>query len=351
MSLTTHRVEFSGRAGTYFGIWIVNLLLSILTIGIYSAWAKVRTQRYLNQNLTIDGRAFDYHATGLQILIGRIIVVAAFVAYSLLAAIPLFAVVLPIGLIFLIPWLLNRSLAFNARVTSFSGLRFGFDGSYWRAFRVYILYPVLAVFTLYLAFPFVARAVRSHVVNGHRFGTARFRFESGIGPFYKAFLMAGLWAVGTGLLLLALFAPLLAGFDPSAFRTGTGDPDPRQVLAALVPAAIIVLAILPAGFIYQAFIRNAVFAATTLEGGHAFTSDIAPLRLVWIGVSNAVAVVFSLGLLLPWARIRMIAYQAAHTHVTVNGSLDTFTAAEAEKVGAIGQAYTDIEGFDVGLPV
>ena len=39
-------VEFSGRGGEYFRIWIVNLVLTILTFGIYSAWAKVRTKRY-----------------------------------------------------------------------------------------------------------------------------------------------------------------------------------------------------------------------------------------------------------------------------------------------------------------
>ncbi|GAA0303786.1 YjgN family protein [Rhodovulum strictum] len=349
MSLTTHRVVFTGQTGAYFGIWIVNLLLTILTIGIYSAWAKVRTQRYFKQNLSIDGRSFDYHATGLQILIGRIIVVVALAAFSLLSAIPVMAVLLPVGLIFLVPWLLNRSLAFNARMTSFSGLRFGFEGSYWRAFRVYLLYPFLAIFTLYLAFPFVARAVRSHVVNGHRFGTARFRFESGIGPFYRAFLLAGLWAVGVGLVAVALLVALIGPIDPAALR-GAG-PDPRQVLLSLVPLAVLVVAVLPAGFIYQAFIRNAVFAGTVLEGGHAFVSDIAPLRLVWIGISNALAVVVSLGLLLPWARIRMAAYQAAHSHVIVNGDLDGFTAAEAARVGALGQAYTDLEGIDVGLPV
>ena len=36
--------EFTGDAKEFFRIWIVNLALSIVTLGIYSAWAKVRTQ-------------------------------------------------------------------------------------------------------------------------------------------------------------------------------------------------------------------------------------------------------------------------------------------------------------------
>jgi uncharacterized membrane protein YjgN (DUF898 family) len=33
--------EFTGKAGEYFGIWIVNVSLTLLTLSIYSAWAKV----------------------------------------------------------------------------------------------------------------------------------------------------------------------------------------------------------------------------------------------------------------------------------------------------------------------
>ena len=31
--------RFTGKTGEYFRIWIVNLALTILTLGIYSAWA------------------------------------------------------------------------------------------------------------------------------------------------------------------------------------------------------------------------------------------------------------------------------------------------------------------------
>ena len=53
-------VVFTGNAREYFGIWIVNLLLSILTLGIYSAWAKVRRKKYFYQHTLIDGAGFDY---------------------------------------------------------------------------------------------------------------------------------------------------------------------------------------------------------------------------------------------------------------------------------------------------
>ncbi len=39
---TTTPLEFHGSGGEYFRIWIVNLCLTIVTFGIYTAWAKVR---------------------------------------------------------------------------------------------------------------------------------------------------------------------------------------------------------------------------------------------------------------------------------------------------------------------
>ena len=49
------RFQFTGKTGEYFGIWIVNLFLTIVTLGIYSAWAKVRKKRYFYANTIIDG--------------------------------------------------------------------------------------------------------------------------------------------------------------------------------------------------------------------------------------------------------------------------------------------------------
>ena len=58
-------------------------LLTIVTLGIYSAWAKVRRQRYFYGNTSLAGASFDYHARPVQILIGRIVVLAMLVVYNL----------------------------------------------------------------------------------------------------------------------------------------------------------------------------------------------------------------------------------------------------------------------------
>src|SRR5574340_1245627 len=77
----TVRLEFTARGTGYFGIWIVNLLLSVLTLGVYSAWAKVRRLQYFYRNTSLAGVAFAYHGQPLAILRGLVIAVVLLVAY------------------------------------------------------------------------------------------------------------------------------------------------------------------------------------------------------------------------------------------------------------------------------
>ncbi|WP_419905223.1 DUF898 family protein [Kiloniella sp.] len=80
---TFEKFKFSGNANEWFGIWIVNLLLSIMTIGIYSAWAKVRRRKYFANHTYVADRNFDYHATGKQILIGRLIIIGVYILFNI----------------------------------------------------------------------------------------------------------------------------------------------------------------------------------------------------------------------------------------------------------------------------
>ena len=345
-------VRFSGNAREYFGIWIVNFLLSIVTFGIYSAWAKVRNRKYFLGNTTIDGRAFDYHARGVQILIGRAIVVAGFVIYSVVStAFPIESLALLVAFAAIAPWLINRGLRFNAAMTSWSNVRFRFEGSYWRAFLVFLLYPLLVAFSLYLAFPFVSRAAARYTIGRHRLGEHRFAFDSRIGPFYAAFFFTALWAIfGLALSIVLLATSPMAENIVLAAETGDG-MEPASMLVLVAMAAIWFVAIFPLGTIYGAFVRNAIYAGTDLEGGHRFVSTVSPLALVWIAIGNAVAIVLSAGMLLPWARIRVARYLCAHTFARPAGSLDEFVSEAGRRQSALGDAFLDIEGIDVGPAV
>mgnify|MGYP003342959055 CR=1 FL=1 len=76
------QIEFTGNGSEYFRIWIVNLALTILTLGIYSAWAKVRRLQYFYRNTALMGHGFDYHGDPVAILKGRITGIVLLVAYN-----------------------------------------------------------------------------------------------------------------------------------------------------------------------------------------------------------------------------------------------------------------------------
>lgn len=341
--------EFRGTAREWFGIWIVNLLLSVLTLGIYSAWAKVRTKKYFYQNTWVAGRNFDYHATGKQILIGRLIVIAALFAYALSAAFaPPLAIVIILAVLICMPILIVRSAKFNARNSSWGNVRFNFDGETGDAYRVYMGIPILVALSLYTAFPFWERAVQRFGVNGHSLGKARFHFDSTIGPFYKVFLLAAVFGVlgfvGYGFYVIPSMMDL---------QGNTGLDVQRKMITAMTIGYIFLLVMFVlGGVIYTTLLRNIVYAATTLgPNQHGFRSTISVGPMLWLALSNALVVICTLGLMLPWAQVRMHRYVAQKTALLPNGTLEEFTGEIISDTNAVGDAYSDIEGIDLGLSI
>src|SRR5207344_1860465 len=145
-------VEFTATDDEYFRIWIVNLALTVLTLGVYSAWAKVRKRRYFYAHTRIDGESFEYRGRPLAILKGRIIALGLLLIFivsgNLFPRVSLetatgkaifFAVAVTLG-----PWLVVRSLKFNAANTAYRNVRLAFLGTWRGCFLVVIKYVWLA---------------------------------------------------------------------------------------------------------------------------------------------------------------------------------------------------------------
>lgn len=342
--------EFTGNAREWFGIWIVNLALSIVTIGIYSAWAKVRAKKYFYNHTLVEGRNFDYHATGGQIFKGRLIVIAALIAYNIIAVIaPVLGLVLVVALIFAFPWLILRSIVFNARMSSFSNVRFGFDGKVGQAMMLMLVYPIGVALSLYTTFPMLDRAYKRWAIVNARLGGARFGGDFPLSSFYKAFGIAFAWVAAVGLIAVMIF-----GLGAGSFMAAAENADQYPIAFAQWLGLIYLLffvAVLPASFLYQALTRNVVYNNVTIDGGHRLASNVSAPQLLWIALSNSLVVVATLFLMLPWAQVRMARYLAAHTGYHLGGSLDEFVGKAQDSGSAIGDAYADFEGIGAGLPL
>ena len=214
--------RFSGKADEYFRIWIVNLALTIVTLGVYSAWAKVRSERYFYGNTTVGGTPFEYLADPIKILKGRAIAALLLLAYVGSAQVsPVLNLVVLVLLMLLFPWMLTRSLAFRARYSAWRSIPFGFDGGYGQAFKLYILLPIASVFTLYLAFPWVVRLQTEWMASQHRYGGTRLSFAAETRQFYAIYLLPLVCILGLGRLVGVcggLVAPRPMGRSSTGWR-------------------------------------------------------------------------------------------------------------------------------------
>src|SRR5438046_1249228 len=225
--------EFTGTAAEYFRIWIVNLFFTLATLGIYSAWAKVRKRRYFYGSTRLDGDSFDYFASPKAILNGRIIAVAIFAIYALAGELyPQSRYAFWAAGVLAFPWLVVRALAFNSRNSAYRGLRFNFEATTKQAARVYIGMLAVVVLTAGLAFPWFMARQKAFVVSQHAFGTSRFECELPAQRFYGIYIRATL-------LLLAFTVPGVALIAYLTFKQYDGSvslPEPFAWLAWLLPA-------------------------------------------------------------------------------------------------------------------
>jgi uncharacterized membrane protein YjgN (DUF898 family) len=347
--LATAPVTFTGTGAEYFGIWIVNLLLTILTVGIYSSWAKVRRLQYFYRHTEVAGSTFDFHGNPVKIFIGRLIALAMLIAYNLSVRLHSVMTLVVVGAIAVImPWLLRNSFRFRLYNSSWRGIRFHFRGAVGSAYRVFLLNGFLTMITLYVLAPFMHQRVKAYQHNNSWLGQTQCSFHARVGEFYQAYL---LWLAG-----LALFGTLvgLSGIGStfvaiSHAKTHGAPPNPFLIfkMLGIIYGALIVAAVL-IGPIFHALITNLIWRNTRI-GRHRIECNISPLGLVWIGVSNLFLTVITLGLFMPWAMVRLTKFQLQAVTLVPASDLQEFVAAEPDKISAVGEETATAFDFDISL--
>lgn len=330
---------FTATGGEYFRIWIVNLLLTIVTLGIYSAWAKVRRNAYFYANTRLAGGGFEYHATPGAILKGRIVAALLFGGYNLTTQVsPVAGLFVFVLLMAVMPWLIWKSLQFALHNSSYRGIRFGFDGSARGAYFHYLLLPILAMFSLGLLYPFVHQRIKRFQHTQSRYGSVPFTFDASVGSFYTRYAaLFGVLVLGFALTVGAALVLIAGKSREDALATGT-----------LAGIFLFYPYMLCAIWIFYAVIQNLIWNHTQL-GPHRFHSTMKAGRIAFIYITNSLAIICTLGLFIPFAVVRAMKYRMECTSLIVEGSLDDFAAGQRAQVGAIGEGAADLAGFDIGL--
>ena len=338
--------EFNGKAGEYFRIWIVNILLTVLTLGIYSAWAKVRNKQYFYRNTLLDGTGFEYTASPLAILKGRLVVVALLAVYYL--ATHFFTgsqIVFFIMFFAALPWLIMRGLMFNARYSSYRNLCFCFQKNLIDSVKTFAGLLLLIPLTFGLIYPFYMHAVQQYRINNHSFGQYAFQLKNIVKTFYR------FYAIG---LLIIIAGTFMIGFI-YAFPRGIG-------YIIVVPLFIAYFILYYFAYAYiQTHTFNSVWSNTRLGKAHEHSSTAlnAPLMsfkgrlktmpMFKIYFTNTLAIVASAGLLIPWAKIRLARYRIEHLDVMSIADLKAITAVQRDQVGPLGSEMGDIMDVEIGF--
>ena len=409
---TRHRFVFSGKGGEYFGIWIVNILLSIITIGIYSAWAKVRRLHYFYRNTQVAGSSFDFHARPIDILKGRLIAFGAYVAFIGLSKLSVTAsLVLALFLFAVIPYFAYKSLRFRYRNSSWRQIRFNFRGKVPGAYGAFFGWPLAALFSVYTLVPIAHHQSTAYTLGNGALGATPATFSAKIWDFYKVyFKTAGLFLI----LMLLVAAPIwfaaskmsipwksllqnTAIESPQPYSalakqpTGTaaepdvikGATDPKEAVdsketnetkaadddeddkqedaaakddvpayfKAMLPLFLIgfyLFAFLAIGPYFSARIGNVIWNGTRL-GPMRFESTLSARRLSFITITNWLGIIFTLGFFKPFAAVRMAKYRADSLCLIAAGPIAVHAQVAGGKLNARGEEIAEMFDVDIGL--
>jgi uncharacterized membrane protein YjgN (DUF898 family) len=360
--LHSTRLEFTGIGAEYFRVWVVHTLLSLLTLGIYSAWAKARKARWFARHTLLLGDAFDYHAEPWRILVGRVLGLVLLAGYSFAFDWSFSAGLVMLGLLCALgPALFAGAQRFRLANTSWRGLRFGHSMPLLGAYRVGV--PVLLVWTsgtvltaLHAPGPWLvaaglgllavapwAHARLKQIQHGHAHYAGRpFSFHTRFGGFYRIHASAfGIALVGGT--VVGFICSLLGGLVPGAAAL------PGFFIGLVITAVTLSLFVWP----YFAARTQQLVWHHTRWGELRFHTRIESQGLRRLVIMQVLATLFTAGLYWPFAAVALARYRVGAMSVLSEQPLDEVLAALPPSAApgdgrASGDAAADLFGLDLG---
>lgn len=307
-------LSFQGNGGTLFGIQIVNLLLIIVTLGIYYFWAKTRVRVYTWSHVDFNSDRFAYHGTGKEVLLGwlKALVVFgvpffAFKNIPIITGAPLPVQIAGIVVSFLliaifVPVATVGSRRYRLSRTSLRGIRFSFRGRWFEFAKIFFACTPWLILTLGFYMPYFDMRRQIFLIEKGYYGNEKF------------------------------------GFD------GKG----KDLLGSFVLAVILALPTLFISLFWYSYKKTRYTWNHTSFGAARFQSTISFGGLIGLYLVNGLILIFTLGFGAPWAKVRTLCYYL--THLTLEDQIDLSTIVqEAQDSSAFGEEVGDFLAMDFDL--
>ena len=307
------RLHFHGSAGGLFGIQAVNVLFTLLTLGVYYFWGKTRVRAYLLGGAELDGDRLAYHGTGKELLIGFVKgVTVFFVPVALLSILPrvygapemvvnaLSAMLYLAGLL-LVPLAMVGARRYRLSRSSWRGVRFSFRGAAREFVGIFVVGTILTSLTLGVYYPVFVTRRQAFMISNSYFGSGKFDFD------------------GRGRALLGPFLAMVLLFIPTVGLS----------------------------WFWFSARRHRFFTEHTRFGTTRFRSTVTGGRLAWLQISNVAAIVLTLGLAWPWTVVRSLRFTFRYLAL---GPLDVAAIRQdAQAATATGEGLAGLLDADFGV--
>lgn len=382
-----HPLEFTGTGGEYFRVWIVNVLLSIVTLGLYTPFARRRTAQYFYSNTWVAGSPLEFTAQQRKMVFGFLVLVALYMAFQLAAdtgqdtVVSLFL----IAGAALAPWLWGSAMRFRLAATRWRGVRLQFTASWGEVYRA--SWPVFALAGVWIAIvaglsvlapagetggmPTLSATVvaavllalvltvlcivrleynyKSLLVKRARVGNQAGRWKPVYADFLKIWLATVAVFVGCVLLLGGALAVVAGG----SFAL-LGGLKNKGFLAVLIIVALVV------GMIFMAFVASAPARAYRearlfqLVWNNVGVSQVARFKCnlrtgsyIALRLKNMLLQLLTLGFYRPFALVSEYRMKAESVTLHIRGGVDQLAGELVAQQGGIGDAMADAVGLDL----
>ncbi|TCW60049.1 DUF898 family protein [Treponema sp. J25] len=310
------KLVFSGRGGELFLIELVNVLLSVITLGIYYPWGKVRRIAFFYRNTSLEGTPFTFHGTGKEILLGYIKLILVFIILYVLLLVGAFTnslfivylglLVLFLGLIVLIPFMIHGALRYRLSRTSWRGIHMGYRGLKSELLKEYLKGTILTIITLGIYSPWFTIRLNKYIYSHVRLGSICFDFEgSGKDLFFLHLKGIILTIITLGIYSFWYYKNYF-NYLTSCYRAYQGEREIRFV----------------------AHLRAGTFIKTS--------------------IINALLAIITFGIALPWNTIRTLKMKFNAIDITGDFNPDEIEQTEEDYHDATGASFLDAIDIDIG---
>lgn len=391
--IAAYRLRFSGTGGEYFRVWIVNVLLSIVTLGLYTPWARRRTARWFYDHTLIADSPLEFTAPLRKMVFSFILFALLYIAYQIAAETGQETMVLffIVAAAVLAPYIWGSAMRFRLASTRWRGLQLHFAAG-WK--DVYLAsWPIFVMAALWIAISFglemlaadagappvrKPRGVQFPVVSAPMWGLValgvvvsllciirvEFNYKSllvlraGIGrqrgrwkPVYSDFVR--IWAATIAVLLagIALILALGAGALYTLQSLFSNARGPAMFVLILVTVLAVFLGLIlvsaPARAYREARMFKLIWSNVGLSQIARFKCDLRHWPFVRLRLKNLLLTLLTLGFYRPFARVSEYRMKADSVTLHVKGGLDQLVGELVKQQDGLGDALADAAGLDI----